>query len=228
MKSSKPKRDKSSAALHEAALAKLRVMHRLVMIDTKWEPEKEFRITPMLQSVDGGIPHCVAALRAHDNDDARLFLGIWDRCTATDKKYLTVEEIAHAAGVGSLRLAEVCQTALFLYGDMQTQMMMAAGLPKIVATSIQQAKTKKGLADREWMLKAGKILPIPKGAQIAIQNNMNGARDSEPAETGRSWKYPEQRLKEITAIVNPKQLEAGKESVEVLHFAQNESLVFER
>ena len=172
--------DKSGAALRERALERLKANWMLMMPHATWEAELEPRITPMLNSVDGGIAHCVEALRAHDEDDARLFLGVWDRCSATDRKYLKVEEIAHAAGVGALRLAEVVQTALFLYGNMQTQMMLAAGLPQIVSRSIKQAKTAKGLADREWMLKAGKILPIPKGAQIAIQNNLRASTGARP------------------------------------------------
>ena len=224
-----PSKDKSNASMRDRAIRKLRAHWRLQTADQDldWEPETEPRITPMLKAVDGGVEHCVEALRAHDDDDARLFVGVWDRCTATDRKHLTVEELAHAAGVGSLRLAECVQTALFLYGNMQVQMMLAAGLPQIVKTSITQAKTKKGLADREWMLKAGKILPIPKGAQIAIQNNVAPERESEPDQP-HSWKYPEDRLKEIVAITNPKQLEAGKGSAEIVHFSHNQPMVFER
>ncbi len=215
------------ADFRERALERLKANWQLMIPHAVWEADLEPRISHMLESVDGGIAHCVEALRAHDEDDARLFLGVWDRCSATDRKYLKVEEIAHAAGVGALRLAEVVQTALFLYGNMQTQMMLAAGLPQIVSRSIKQAKTAKGLADREWMLKAGKILPIPKGAQIAIQNNLT--QPSAPQlEPSYGWKYPEQRLKEIAAITNPKLLEAGKTSVEPIHITQNEEMVFER
>ena len=225
----KTPRDKSPAGIRAAALQRLQNMWNLDNEDGEWEPETEPIITPMLNSVDGGIDHCVTALRAHDDDDARLFLGVLDRCTVQDRKVLTVEELAHAAGVGSLRLAEVLQTALFLYGNMQTQMMMAAGLPKIVAVSIKQAKTAKGLADREWMLKAGKILPIPKGAQIAIQNNVSEAKEAPQLEGGHEWKYPEDRLKAIVAITNPKQLESGHTpGTELMHLSHNTPMVFER
>lgn len=197
--------------------------------DDVWEPETEPIITPMLKSVDGGIEHCVQALRAHDDQDAQAFLEMWDRCTKTERTCLTVEEIAHAAGVGSLRLAEVTQTALFLYGNMQTQMMLSAGLPAVVATSLKNAKTKKGYADREWMLKAGKILPIPKGAQTAIQINAGEPREEKHLEGGHEWKYPEDRTKQIMAVVNPKQLEAGTlTETHPRHFSQNTPIVFER
>jgi hypothetical protein len=107
-------------------------------------------------------------------------------------------------------------------------MMLAAGMPQVVARSMKQAKTAKGFADREWMLKAGKILPIPKGAQIAIQNNTAVVEPKE-LEPGHTWKYPEDRLKEIVAVTNPKQLEASHVTTgEPIHFDHNKPMVFER
>ena len=111
---------------------------------------------------------------------------------------------------------------------MQVQMMLAAGMPSVVARSMKQAKTAKGYADREWMLKAGKILPIPKGAQTAIQINAPVA-ETKQLEGGHTWKYPEDRLKEIVAVTNPKQLEAGRVSTDApIHFDHNRPMVFER
>ena len=223
----KPARDKSTTELKRAALQRLQNRWNLDNEDGEWGPQTEPVITPMLRAVDGGVDHCITALRAHEDDDAQSFLEMWDKCSKTDRMYLRIEDIAHAAGVGSLRLAEVVNTALFLYGNMQVQMMLAAGMPQVVARSMKQAKTAKGFADREWMLKAGKILPIPKGAQIAIQNNL--AIPKEEAESGHTWKYPEDRLKEIVAVTNPKQLEASHVSTgELIHFDHNKPMVFER
>ena len=223
-------RDRSNAGTRDKALARLKTRWQLDNEDGEWAPETEPVITPMLKTVDGGIAHCITALRSHDDDDARDFLEMWDVCSATDRKVLAIEEIAHAAGIGSLRLAEVTQTALFLYGNMQTQMMMAAGLPQIVAQSIKQAKRPKGLADREWMLKAGKILPVPKGSQIAIQNNLTPGREApQLSEGAHEWKYPDERLKEIVAITNPKQLAAANPTHEdSFHLDRNKTTVFER
>ena len=224
----KPARDKSAAALRKKALERLHNRWNLDNEECEWEPQTEPVITPMLQAVEGGIEHCITALRAHEDEDAQAFVEMWDKCTATDRKHLKVEEIAHAAGVGSLRLAEVVNTALFLYGNMQVQMMLAAGMPQVVARSMRQAKTAKGYADREWMLKAGKILPIPKGAQTAIQINAPVA-ETKQLEGGHTWKYPEDRLKEIVAVTNPKQLEAGRVSTDApIHFDHNRPMVFER
>ena len=224
----KPARDESNASLRRAALERLRNRWNLDNEDGEWEPQTEPIITPMLQAVEGGIDHCITALRAHFDEDAHAFLEMYDKCSKTDRAHLRLEDIAHASGVGSLRLQEVIQTALFLYGDKQVQMMLAAGMSLVVARSLKQAKTAKGFADREWMLKAGKILPIPKGAQIAIQNNTAIVEKDTP-ESGHQWKYPEDRLKEIVAVTNPKQLEASHVTTgDPIHFDHNRPMVFER
>ena len=226
----KQTRDKSAAATRAKALERLKTRWQLDNEEGEWEPETEPVITPMLKTVDGGINHCITVLRAHDDDDARDFLEMWDGCTQTDRSVLSIEEISHAAGIGSLRLSEIVNSAIFLYGNMQTQMMLGAGLPKIVATSIKQAMKPKGLADREWMLKAGKILPIPKGAQIAIQNNLSEAKETtQLSDGGHEWKYPEDRLKEIVSITNPKQLAANNPAPgDSFHLSHNKTTVFER
>jgi tellurite resistance protein len=77
----KPKPDRSKAAERERALQRIKAHWRLQMRNSEWNPESEPRISSMLKSVEGGIEHCIEALRAHDDEDARLFLGVWDRCT---------------------------------------------------------------------------------------------------------------------------------------------------
>ena len=47
--------------------------------------------------------------------------------------------IAFAAGIGSLRLAEVAQTALFLYGTMKTKMLLSSAMPKVMKATIKAA-----------------------------------------------------------------------------------------
>jgi hypothetical protein len=243
----KPKRDKSKAGKATAALARLRDRWRTDQpdgYDEDWEPESEPLITPMLKAVPGGITFCLQALRCHDEDDARDFLETYDQCTKSDRAVLTIEQIAHASGIGSLRLAEVIQTALYLYGDRQAQMILSASMPKVIKSTVKAAtdevpivadtlqgrvvvgKTNGDTRAMEMLLKSRGILPIPKGSQIAIQVNTEKA---EKQETGHTWKYPEERLKEITAIINPKQLEAPRTvPSDRIHFDANRPMVFER
>lgn len=186
------------------ALARLKAYWEKDHPDEEWEPESEPIITPLLKAVEGGIPRVIEALRAHDDDDAETFLLALESIVPSDRKSLNLESIAYASGIGSLRLAEVAQTALFLYGQMRTKLLLSSGIPAIVEKSIKLAKTSKGLYDREMMLKAGGVLPVPKGAQIAIQNNF-GEKEEKP-QPGGAWKDSGERLREFHDMTQPKRL----------------------
>ncbi len=200
----KPKRQQSQSTMRRDALRRLKERWMEDNDGEEWEPEKEPVVSPMFKAVDGGIGHVLEALRAHEEDDARAFIETYERCSATDVRHLPLEYIAFAAGIGSLRLAELAQTAIFLYDGMKTKMLLASGLPSIVSRSIQMAKTPKGVYDREMMLKAGGVLPVPKGAQIAIQN-VYGDKEEAPV-AAPAWRQPEDLLREIHDATEPKRL----------------------
>jgi hypothetical protein len=239
----KPKRDSTQAALRKAALLRLRQYWELNKEeDEEWQPESEPQVRAMLESVEGGIEHCIHTLRFHEDDDAKAFLEAYDAMPKTVRQVLSVEEIAHAAGIGSLRLTEIVQTALFLYGDRQTQMILSAAMPKVIRSTIKAATdevpivadvagkklivghTNGDMKAAEMLLKARNVLPIPKGAQIAIQVNQQ-EKEEQPSQHG--WKWPEDRLKDITQVLNPKQLEASK-STDKIHFDHRQPVVIER
>lgn len=210
-----PRRTQSTAEFRRAALVRLEERWRAEQENPDdanapdaWEPDSEPLVTPLFKAVEGGILHVFDALRAHDDEDARAFLATYDQCSATDQKYLPLEYVAYAAGIGSLRLAEVAQTAIFLYDGMKTKLLLASGLPAIVAQSIKQAKSPRGIHDREMMLKAGGVLPVPKGAQIHIQNLQQGAGEKEEgsAPARPVWRESEARLREIHELTEPKRL----------------------
>ncbi len=241
----KTKRDQAKSAKTKAALARLKQRWELDSEDEDWEPESEPTITPMLKAVPGGITFCLQALRAHDEDDSRQFLETYDACTRSDRAALTIEQIAHASGIGAVRLREIIVTALCSYGEAQNDMILSAAMPKVIKAAIKAATdsvpivadtlegrvvvghTNGDTKAMEMLLKSRGILPIPKGSQIAIFNS--GERESKQIEGGHTWKYPEERLKEITAIANPKQLEAPRTIPgDHIHFDANRPMVFER
>lgn len=192
----------------QTALARLKLKWELENEGEVWEPEREVKITPMLKAVNGGIPYVMEALRAHDDDDAREFVEFYDSLTATDRGVLKLEEIASACGVGSLRLVEVANTAIILHSKMSTSLLLASNLHRVVSRSISEAVKPNGLADREWMLKAGGILPVPKGAQIAIQTNVTPSTAETRAIEGPTPEYldPGQRLRMIHDAVEQRRL----------------------
>ena len=215
----KPKRKQDKKA---EALVRLRRRWEKEHEDEDWEPEKEPIITPMLKGVEGGIRHVLEALRAHDDDDAQAFIDAYDGLTATDRRCLSLEVVCFSAGIGSLRLAEVAQTALFLYGTMKTKMLLSSAMPKVMKATIKAATdevpitadTMEGrivvghsngdIKAMEMFHKMSGLMPLPKGAQIAIQNNFGDKEDDKPS--GQGWRAPEDRLREFHDMTEPKRL----------------------
>lgn len=199
------RRKRSSVSLRANALERLKQRYESENED-EFDPSGEVVVTPFLKSAEGGWDRVLEALRAHDDDDARDFLDVYDSVSVQDRKLLKLEEISAAAGITSLRLSEVANSAMILYGQMSAKMILASSLASIVKTSVRLAKTQKGQFDREMMLKAGGVLPVPKGAQIAINNGVvNEKPDTGPSETP-AYLDAGQRLRMIHDAVDQRKL----------------------
>lgn len=227
----KPKRiNQRAAQLRKDAERRLRERWEEDHEDEEWEPKKEPIVEPMLRAVEGGIPHVIEALRAHDEDDARGFLDCFDRCSITDRNHLPVEYVAFASGIGSLRLAEIAQTALYLYASMQTKMLISGAMPKVTRSIIKAATDEIPITAWDTLSRRNKVVghtngdvkamemfgriagfvPVPKGNFTAIQNNYGPQeeKDDEDDKTIPAWRSAEERLREVHDLTDPKRLPA--------------------
>lgn len=212
-----------------------------------WEPEAEPTITHLLKAATGGLPAVLAALGTYDNDEAQGFIALYDSLTPSDRKSLTIEQIAYASGIGSIRLAGLVTEALLAFGDMQTKILVGSSMAKVMKATVKAAtdevpivadtmegrivvgKTNGDVKAMEMFHKMSGMMPLPKGAQIAIQNNFGEREERKSEPESHTWKYPEDRLKEIVAVVSPnKSLPAPEEKLSDIHFQQNRPVVFER
>lgn len=201
-------RKRTAKEFREEALYRLKERYERENDGEEFNASGEPNITPLLKSSDGGIKKILEAIRAYDDDEGRDFIELYDSLSGKDRQYLSLEEIAVASGIGALRLAEISQSAMIMHGQLTTKLLLASNMSKIVSTSIKQALTPKGLADREMMLKAGGIMPVPKGAQIAIQNNLaDGRSETKTIETPvPSYLSASERLKAIHDAVEVRRL----------------------
>ncbi len=204
------------------ALARLRRKWQEENPDEEWEAEKEPKVSKMFRAVEGGMPAVLEALRAHDADDAQEFIALYDATSPSDRKFLSLEDFAYASGIGSLRLAELAQTALYLYASAQTKLLISSSMVKVTSSIVKAATDQVPILDGNGMTvgrtngdvkamelfgRISGIAPVPKGAQIAIQNNYGERatpeRDERPA---LSWRSAEDRLKEFQDMTEPKRL----------------------
>jgi len=152
-------------------------------------------VTPGLKEAPGGIPAVLTALRAFDNPDAQAFMTFYDSLTITEQRHLKLEEIAVAADVGSRHLLGLAAEALCAYGTAVNQILIWAGMPKITKRILKNAMTEKGAFAQEMVWKASGVLPVPKGAQIALQQ-INQLPPAEEPKQLKPWNQ-ESHLREI-------------------------------
>lgn len=214
-----PKYKSRSRDRKAEAIAKLRQKWEAEHEGEEWEAEREPIVTPLFKSVEGGVSAVIEALRSHDEGDAETFLSEYDSLGSTDQKLVPLEYVAFTSGVGSLRLAELAQTALFLYASMQTKLLISGSMAKVTKAIVKAATDEAPIFDREGIQigrtngdvkamelfgKMSGIVPIPKGATIAIQNNYGEKEESAPS--APAWKTSEERLREIQDMTEPKRL----------------------
>ena len=163
-----------AAELRTSALARLAERYRDdndgASLDDALAGEPE--VTPILRAASGGLPAVLTALRSSADEDAQAFVAMHDSLRPAIRKLVSWEVIAVAAGLTTTRLREVAFSAVCDFSDSATNLLLKASMPRIVRKSVAMALTDKGLADREWMLKAGTVLPTPKAAQTLIQRNV--------------------------------------------------------
>ena len=126
------------------------------------------------------------AIRAHGDDDAKEFIALYDSLSARDRQYLKLEEIACAAGITSLRLAEVATSAMILHGQMTSKLTIAASMQKVVKATVKAAtdqvpivatvggmsvvvgKTNGDTKAMELFGRMSCLVPVPKGVTRSI------------------------------------------------------------
>lgn len=231
MKKFNPKRKRDRKA---EALSRLRERWEKENDGEEWEADKEPIVTPMFKDCEGGIERIIDAIRSHDDGDARDFIGMYDSLTASDRRFLPVESIGYAAGISALRLAEIAQTALYLYCSAQTKFLISSSMVKVTKSIVKAAtdevpitaynsetgmqevvgKTNGDVKAMELFGRISGIAPVPKGATIAIQNNYTDRDQEKP--TMSVWKSAEERLREIQDMTEPKRLPSPIEPPVVL------------
>jgi hypothetical protein len=186
-------------------------------------PEGEWlhhaQITPIWKNASGGAEAVIDALRSSMTEEARAFLGIYDRLSKTEKSVLKYEEIALAAGIKdilgfrTISIAAVCADT-----EDAAKLMLASSRPELIAASLAQAKTKRGFSDRELLLKASGTMPTPRGATVFINN---APPQQEPQQ---KWRSPDDRLRELHGdspalpaplVAVPDVIEAEYENLEI-------------
>ena len=189
----------------------------------EFDPSGQHIVTPSLQTA--GIAEVLAALRAYDDSDARDFIELYDSISKTDLKYLKLEEIAVAAGITSLRLAEISTSAMIVHGQMEAKLCLASAMGKVVRSVVKAATDQvpitADIGDRRVVVghtngdtkamelfgKMTKLVPVPKGVTVNFGVGASEDKEDDERETP-AYMDAGQRLRAIHDAVDQRRLPA--------------------
>ncbi len=129
------------------------------------------RIESKLKVLKGGVDQAIEALRTSEEPDAAKFLAFYDSLTEREKIDLKIEEVSVAADVPTRKLYGMISASLLEFEEDSRNLLIGLGMSKIVTKSMQMALRNDGVKDRENLLKAVGVIPLPKGVQVAVQRN---------------------------------------------------------
>ena len=130
-----------------------------------------------------------------------------------------MEGVSLAVGITPRRLWELYAGATMMQSRESVGVMIAEALPKIMAVTLRQAKTPKGYTSREHILKAARVLPVPKGSTTNINVGDKKQLDDGDGEEGGvsdggTLEASDDFLMRASKAMNAKQLPASTETVE--------------
>ena len=106
------------------------------------------------------------ALRASGNPDAVTFIQKYDSLSLSDRKMLTIEEVAVAAAIPTPQLLAVAVLALVSYGNSVGEIIASTTHPLVVKKTVQMALHDAGTKDREMLHLNRGFVPAPRGATM--------------------------------------------------------------
>ena len=159
------------------------VLRRLGL--TSEQVDGQPQIAPLLRQC-GLLPsRIIEVLRVDQDENSVKVTALWDTLTPHARSAAGLEGVSLAVGITPRRLWELYAGATMMQSRESVGVMIAEALPKIMAVTLRQAKTPKGFTSREHILKAARVLPVPKGSTTNI--NVGGQpKELEEGEGGVS------------------------------------------
>ena len=136
--------------------------------------------TPFFDSVPGGVPFVLQALRASPSPEARAFLLRYDD-PAFPMRYrlaLPLEAFCIAAAVCPSRLIKVAVGAIAEHRLLRGAVIAAMAHSDIMATNVSVAREAEGVEDRMAHFKMVGAMPAPRGASTVVNVNASATADS--------------------------------------------------
>ena len=154
---------------------------------------------------------------ACDTDTLSIaFVRKWQELTPAQRKIAGLEAIAFASQITPRRLWELYQGAVLMQSRETVGIKIARALHEVFDVTIRNAKTRKGLADREHLYKVSGSLPTPKGSTMNINVGQPQKQLEESDDTEGYLEPADDVLLRAAKVMNAKQLPPGPAQEEVI------------
>jgi hypothetical protein len=175
-------------------------------------------IIKQLQVITQGVGGAIKILRDSDNPDAKRFLEYYDQGNLQDyhRKVLPIEAFCMISGMTPAHLLGVVVEAATIQGAQLGSLRAAVEFPNIVKKSVELAKTKEGVSDREFQLKHAGFLPMPKGSQTNILVHATARTGSPAQEQPAMAPSPEDTFRRLTDRFHGQKVLDSKEPMKSL------------
>lgn len=160
----------------------------------------------------------IEVLSSDERPECREMVVAWFKLFKNDRRMLGLEGVAIIAGLTPLRVWELYASASLKQTKSCVEIMLADALPQIMRVAIKDAKRAKGIASREHMLKASRILPTPKGAVTNINFPGGKSEDAQLPDGGADGilEPADEFLMKASKAMNPPALPARAQDAEIL------------
>lgn len=173
------------------------------------------QITPLLRQNGITSDKLVEVLRCDGAPESAAFVAVWDDLTPISRSLAGIEAMAIAAEITPRRLYEVFAGAAMMQSRESVALTIALNLPDVMRVTVKEAKKPKGHYAREHVLKAGRVLPVPKGSTTVIQVGKQIAEQSEDSEENsddfEDLQHADDFMMQAAKVMGTKALPAPKE-----------------
>lgn len=215
-----PARKESASSLRKHSKGKRlsrrdAILHRLGL--TSEQVDSQPQIASMLRQCGLNPTRFIEVLSVDQDESSIKAVALWNSLSPHSRSAAGLEGLALAIGITPRRLWELYAGAALTQSREMVGIMIAESLPEIMKVTIKQAKTPKGFTSREHILKAARVLPVPKGSTTNINVGAQPAEleSGSEDESGRTLESSDDALMKFSRAMGVKQLAAPVVDAEV-------------
>jgi len=149
----------------------------------------------------GGAENFMAFYRIAAEREPKLapVLGAWDATTKLERKRAALDEMMSAVPISPHDIVGMVVAEMSRYHYSVSEGIVAMNHRAVTETMMKNARTVKGIADREMVMKHSGFLPLPKGSEVNVFQGVRVDSGSEAPTDSRIPRF-EEEMAELSTL----------------------------